>query len=588
MLEYPETILIEIAAIVFIAKGLNLGLLNRLNPVRDAALAGPLPAPDVAQRFADDVMVERRARRRDPAAWSSVSAEGMVASAHYRATAAGVRILEAGGNAVDAAVAVSAALGVCEPAGSGLGGMTMMMVHLAGAGRTVAIEGPCRAPAAATPEAVLAAKKRYSGYPAVAVPTNAAVLGHALARYGTRRPAEVLAPAIQLAEEGYPLTDFQHEVLEHHSRPLARQGGGRHFLRDGMPLPVGALVRQPELAATLRRLGEAGFEDFYTGAIGRRIVEDMQRQGGFLGEADFAEVPWPQETEPMRSRYRALDVFTLAPPGGGVALLQMLQLHEHLGREGADPDAPDTAILLASIIRRARADRRRHVLALMPGNTTPILLEADHNAAAAREIRTELGGGETTHFVTADRWGNVVSTTQSIERSFGAKVATADLGFLYNGFMKAFKVRNRAHPHFLRPGAVARSNAAPTIVLDGDRPWAALGSTGSERSTSVMFQVLVRLFLQSPFEAVHAPRLHCTPEGLVLLEKERFPVGVVAALEEAGFSLVEEPSYAFKLGGLQLLATGRDGFVGVADPRRDGAAGAPGGSTVPVPVESDD
>jgi len=468
--------------------------------------------------------------------------------------------------------------------------MTMMMVHLAGAGRTVAIEGPCLAPVLATPEAVRAAKRRYSGYPAVAVPTNAAVLAHALARYGTRPPAEVLAPAIHLAEEGYPLTAFQHEVLTRYRRPLARQGGGRHLLRDGAPLPVGAQVRQPELAATLRRLAEAGFEDFYTGAIGRRIVEDMKCHGGFLGEADFAAVPWPREAEPMRSRYRGLDVFTLAPPGGGVALLQMLQLHELLGREGADPDAPDTAVMLASIIRRARADRRRHGLDLVPGHTTPILVQADHNAAAADDIRTALSGGdETTHFVVADRWGNVVSTTQSIERSFGAKVATADLGFLYNGFLKAFKVRNPAHPHFLRPGAVARSNAAPTIVLDGDRPWAALGSTGSERSASVMFQVLIRLFQQTPFEAVHAPRLHCSPEGLVLLEKDRFAVGVIAALEKAGFSLEEEPSYAFKLGGLQLLlAAGRRGFVGVADPRRDGAAGSPGGPAVREPVESED
>jgi gamma-glutamyltranspeptidase/glutathione hydrolase len=174
-----------------------------------------------------------------------------------------------------------------------------------------------------------------------------------------------------------------------------------------------------------------------------------------------------------------------------------------------------------------------------------------------------------------DRWGNVVAQTQSIERFFGSKVATSELGFFYNGYMKTFKVKNRRHPFYLTEGAVARSNAAPAIVFQGGTPIAALGTTGSERLASGIFETLIRLRKGTPFDAVMAPRIHCTPEGEVLLEKDRFPEDAIRELEKCGFRITAYDPWGFSGGGLHLVTFDGKIFEGVADPRRDGMACGP-------------
>jgi gamma-glutamyltranspeptidase/glutathione hydrolase len=257
----------------------------------------------------------------------------------------------------------------------------------------------------------------------------------------------------------------------------------------------------------------------------------------------------------------------------------MLNLYESLAPPGLDPDAPEGSVLLVEIIRKARRDRRRYRLRTGAEHIgeAAVLLSPDYADSVAQDIRrTQGGGGETTHIAVVDGKGNAVAITQSIERSFGAAELCPDLGFLYNGFLRAFKVENRRHPHYLRPGAPARSNACPTIALRNGRPWAVLGSTGSERAASGVFQTLVRLAAgQTPFDAVRGPRLHCTPEGDVLLEAGRFPADCKDALRKAGFRLSDVGPYSFKTGGIQLVSQTADRIEGVGDPRRDGWA-APG------------
>jgi gamma-glutamyltranspeptidase/glutathione hydrolase len=148
---------------------------------------------------------------------------------------------------------------------------------------------------------------------------------------------------------------------------------------------------------------------------------------------------------------------------------------------------------------------------------------------------------------------------------------------VYNGYLRAFKVQNVAHPHYLRPGAPARSNAAPTIAFRDGRAWLAVGNTGSERMCSGIFEVFLRLRRETPFAAVHGPRLHCTPKSRVLWEEQRFPLGCRQALVDHGFALEALDPYSFKVGGLHLALRQADRFVGVAEPRRDGAAGGPEG-----------
>jgi gamma-glutamyltranspeptidase/glutathione hydrolase len=524
--------------------------------------------------LSDRRMLDREDRRDEASLWSSVSESGMVVSAHYRATAVGVEILAKGGNAVDAAIATALALNVVEPAASGLGGMAMMVIYQASSGKVFVLDGPCRAPLRATPEAV-AAGERKMGYKAAAVPTNPAVLDFALRGYGTLTPEQVLEPAIRLAENGFPFTPFQHRHFREYLKSITEGNIAPFFLGPGqMPLPPGSIFRQPVLARTLRRLARCGFTDFYTGEIGKRIAADMAENGGFVCEADLADIPWPTEREPLSRQVGDWVVHTLPPPGGGNALLQMLRLFLQLAPGDFDPDSSEAAVLFASIIHRARLDRKRYSFA----KNEPELSGARYAVQAAEEIREELSGcGETSHLCTMDSNGNMVSMTQSIERSFGAKVAGRDLGFIYNGYMKAFKIKNKRHPHFLRPGAVARSNAAPTIVMQGGLPIIAVGSTGSERLASGIFQVLARLGSQSPFQASAAPRLHCTPERDVLIEAERFSPEALQALKKHGFLLIPRTAWNFSFGGLHLLIFDGDKkrMCGVAEPRRDGAAAGP-------------
>jgi gamma-glutamyltranspeptidase/glutathione hydrolase len=223
-------------------------------------------------------------------------------------------------------------------------------------------------------------------------------------------------------------------------------------------------------------------------------------------------------------------------------------------------------------------ERRRYRLKHLPDapGEARQLLETDYNRRLMTQLRERvLGEGETTHVSVMDGAGNAVSLTQSIERSFGAAVATRDLGFCYNGYLRTFKVQNCRHPYYLRPGLPARSNAAPAVMTRRGRPATVVGSTGSERMVSSIFCTLMRLRSESPFAATQGPRLHCTPEGLVMLEAERFPDSVVAALLSRGHELELLDAYSFRMGGLQLVVADGPDIIGVADARRDGAAICP-------------
>ena len=518
-------------------------------------------------------MLDREDKRADPAYWSASSPHGIVASAHYRATAAGVEILSQGGNAIDAAIAVSLALGVVESAGSGLGGMTMMMIYHADSNRTFALEGHCRAPRTATPEEA-GKYPRQVGYKAIAVPTNAAVLDYALSRYGTMLPAQVIQPAIELAEKGYLITPFQNYHTEEYRRRLKKHSARRFHLDENLkPYPVGTIFQQPELAWTLRHLAQYGFQDFYTGTIARLIVEDMEKNGGFIIKDDLADIPYPAEREPLWGQWRSWNIATLPPPGGGTALLQMLSLFEVMKPNSFDHNTPDASLLFAAIIQRTRQDRRTYRL---EPEEMPDLTSIEYAQSVAPTLQSKLiGDGETSHVCIMDRHRNVVSMTQSIERSFGAAVASEKLGFIYNGYMKAFKIKNKRHPHYLQPGAVARSNASPTIVLKNGESLVAMGSTGSERMVSGIFQTLVRLRYQTPFQALQSPRLHCTPEGDIFLELQRFPSGTQELLEQHGFTVHPYDAWSFQVGGLQLATYDGELFRGVGEVRRDGAAAGP-------------
>ncbi len=504
---------------------------------------------------------------------------GMVSTAHYRATKAGVQILEQGGNAMDAAVAAAFALGVCEPQASGLGGQTMMLIHLADDERTFALDGSSRAPNRAVVEVFSKKTARRRGYTALTVPSTPATLSYALDRYGKLKLQKILQPAIELAEEGYQITELQNRLQRRELKNLRKANGGAFFLRNGeRPMPVGSLFKQPVLARTLRRLAERGVEDFYLGDIAAAICDDMQANGGLIQKDDLANIPMPIEREPLTCRFGNMDVRTMPPPGAGRTLVEMLNILRRFPAKERNPDSPQGALLLAEVIRRAQLDRRDRPFDpnFYPQVQDRRMVSRDYAKLVSEQIHSRIQkGGETTHLSVMDRSGNVVALTQSIELVYGAKVVTPDLGFLYNNYMNDFEYEDISHPYYLRPNGVPWASVAPTIIFRARTPWLAIGSPGSDRITSAIMQILIRLAQQSPFDAVAAPRLHCSFDGKVSLEAAYMRDDIPKILKKRGFQIDIRQPMSFYLGCVQLVLAENGEFIGVADPRRDGSAKGP-------------
>jgi gamma-glutamyltranspeptidase/glutathione hydrolase len=508
-------------------------------------------------------------------------------------------MLAAGGNAVDAAVAAAFALGVVEPAACGLGGQTMLLLHLGADGRKLCLDGATRAPNR-TPPGGLRSSAHLRGHRATTVPSTPAVLAYALKHYGTKPLDEVLAPSIELAEEGYRISPLQHYLTRRELKYLRKHSAGALMLRGGKtPYPIGAVFRQPVLAATLRRIAEAGVEDFYQGEIAQAIHADMVANDGLLRDDDLARIPWPTERRPLATHFGAMRVFTFPPPGAGRTLIEALNLLAQFPEAARDPDSPRGALLLAHVIRKANLDRADRpedpVLFAQELDLGEDITHLDYAKRVARRIKGRLlrdvaplddvptappvGGphsGETTHLSVMDAAGNVVALTQSIERVYGSFSASPELGFIYNNYMSAFEYQDISHPYYLRPNAVPWASVAPTIVFRGPRPWLAVGSPGSERIVSAILQVLLRLERgATPFDAVESPRLHCSVEGKVSLEATRMRDDIPRLLARHGFTIDARDPYSFYLGCVQLVLRQEGVFLGVADPRRDGSAAGP-------------
>lgn len=511
-----------------------------------------------------------------------ISKHGMLATSHYLATNAGVEIFRTGGNAVDAAVAAAFALGVVEPAASGLGGQTMALLYQSESKRKIALDGGTRAPNRVIP-GELDSTLRLRGHKATTVPSTPAVLAYVLSRYGTKPLAEVLQPAIYFAEQGYSVSALQHYLTRRELKYLKQGTAAGFFLRNGtQPWAIGNIFKQPVLAQTLKRLADAGIEDFYQGEIAKKIHADMEANGGYIRDDDLAQIPWPVERRPLATRFSNLRIFTFGPPGAGRTLIEALNLLEQFPGKLQDPDKPDGALLLAHILRKANLDR-----ADQPDDPTLFaqelemgqdITEKSYAVSVAKRIMRRISTqGETTHLSAMDKNGNVIGITQSIERVYGSYTATPDLGFLYNNYMTSFEYKDITHPYFLRPNAVPWASVAPTIVFKGRQPWLVIGSPGSERIVSAILQVLLRIQRGAhPFDAVEAPRMHCSVRGKVSLEASRFRDDIPKLLSNHGFEIDIRDPYSFYLGSVQLvIREPRGELMGVADPRRDGSAGGP-------------
>jgi gamma-glutamyltranspeptidase / glutathione hydrolase len=520
------------------------------------------------------------------------SENGMVSTAFHEATQAGVEMLRQGGNAIDAAVASTFALGVCEPQASGLGGQSMVILHFKG--KTIALDGSSRVPSLAHIDSIDKKTQRFQGYKATTVPSTPAVLGYLHFRYGKLDWSEVLKPAIQIAREGYQITQLQHDMQKRELvkfLSLDSLSGAKYILKDGKePYAVGDNFIQGDLASLLENLAKHGVKSFYTGEIAKQIDEDMRFHEGFLRSEDLALIPWPVERKPIRRNYRKVKIFTCPPPGAGRTLLLVLQMMKNLPSKFFKNPTPKMFHFLAETFRKGLLNHKErpfdpNIYPQLPHDKKILSLEFARNLSAS--IRDEIDpslpltelftlNNDTTHLSVMDNEGNAIGITQSIELVYGSKVAARGLGFLYNNYMSSLDTSDPSHPYYLRPNAVPWSSVAPIIAFYNNEPWLVAGSPGSERIFSAMSQFLSHIIDGDlPIsEAMMRPRMHCTVGGKLALEEERFDPAIVEYLKKAGYKIDSRESFSFYLGALHAVlksqTTGE--FQGVAEIRRDGTA----------------
>lgn len=533
--------------------------------------------------------------------------KGMVASVSEIASQVGVDILQRGGNAVDAAVAVGLALAVVWPSAGNLGGGGFMLVRLAD-GRATAIDYREMAPAAAHRNVYLdeagnyIAESSQYGHRAAGVPGTVAGLALALEKYGTLPWATVVEPARRLAAEGFPVWYQLERSLKGSSEQLSRYPETKRiFLRNGSPYQVGEIFRQPELASVLARLKREGPREFYQGRTARLIEESMRRAAGagpaWMTVADLRNYR-AVERQPLRGTYRGHEILTMPPPSsGGVAMLQMLQMLERYDLRSMGAGSAQLLHLQVEAMRRAFADRAHYLgdpdFVDVPVAGLTSRAYADRLAATidpARASNSEkIGHGqpnapeseETTHYTVVDAAGNVVSNTYTLNDSYGNKVTVEGTGILLNNEMDDFAPKPGS-PNFYgliqgEANAVAArkrplSSMTPTIVLRDGSLWFAVGSPGGPTIINTVTQILVNIidYGMNIQQAIDWPRIHhqWKPDEI---RHEPFGVNpdVRARLEAMGHRFAATPRQMGDAEGVMIEE--KTGIrLGGSDPRLDG------------------
>lgn len=508
---------------------------------------------------------------------------GMAATTTPSATRAAAAILAAGGNAMDAAAAAHFALMVTDPANASLGGRTQILVRLKD-GSLFEIDGATQAPEGVTRSLSIPQGDRQ-GYAVAPIPGNLAALDVLMRRYGKLTLAEVMRPAIDLAEQGFDVTAGVARTWVATGPQLRKNPGARaNFLADGATAyAAGARFRQPKLAATLREILRSGTDVFYRGPIAQTIAQDMQAGEGYITERDLAGYR-ALEGPVARTTYRGYEVAAAGGRAWGDTLIEMLNIAQHFSF-GQEPTAAEVH-LLARILSTALSDRPQELQTLRPKKHGLALAELSsahfalgrakamksgrHSKPHAAAWQNRVEPHDTTHVAVMDTEGNTVSLTTSLGPSFGSRVATAELGFLY-----AHSYRMQADP---TPGARDETEMTPTILSRDGQPFLALGGAGSERIPCAILQVIVNVIDRGmPLDqSVAAPRIFASGDVLVL--SAAFPATLSADMRERGWQVKRgEQDFRQHLGIVQAVGYNpRTGvFLGAADAAYDGTAAGP-------------
>jgi gamma-glutamyltranspeptidase/glutathione hydrolase len=507
----------------------------------------------------------------------------MVATSQPLASTAALRILQEGGNAFDAAIAASAVLSLVEPHMTGLGGDLFALAWSAREGRLVGLDASGRAGALMTPERIRADGfdgVPYQGPGSVTVPGAIAGWEALSERYGSLPLARVLAPAIALAEDGFPVSPIIARQWAAEEDLLREDAGATAtYLPGGAPPQAGDWFTNPDFAASVRMISEEGASAMYGGGLGARIVEGLQEMGGYLTLPDMEamEVEW---VEPISADYKGTTLWELPPAVQGVAALQMLELLEAFDLRAMGHNSPEYLHHLIEAKKIAFADLAhvsdRDFLEVSPGE----LLDPDYidsrralldpeRAAERQEPGDFATSTETVYLSVADRDGNMVSFIHSIYEYFGSGVVIPGTGFVLQNRGAGFTLDD-GHPNQVAPGKRPFHTLIPGFLTRDGEPLAAFGVMGGSMQPQGHVQVLLNMveFGMDPQEAIDAARFR--HRGGVRVAIENVTPELKARLEAMGHEVTEWENVAF--GGGQMVLKLDRGWAGASDARKDGMA----------------
>lgn len=532
----------------------------------------------------------------------AIASRGMVSGPEKLASEAGLAMLKKGGNAIDAAVATGFALAVTLPRAGNIAGGGFMLVHLADSNEQVFIDYREMAPAAASRDMFLNEdgtvnkRKAYNSVSAAGIPGTVAGFIHALEKYGTLDLKTVMQPAIDLAEKGFAVPAALHLNLRSAAKRLARnEEANRVYLGGvGTAPAMGALFMQPDLAATLKRVRDEGFDGFYKGKTAALIAAEMQRGGGVMNADDLASYR-AIERKPVRASFRGYDIVSAPPPSsGGVHVSQILKLLEPYPIEDMGHNSAAYLHLLIESMKLAYADRSEY-LGDPDRTTIPIatltsepylekrrVLIKDDEATPSEIIKPgdvdDYESTETTHFAVVDQFGNVVTNTYTINFSFGSGIVVPGTGMLLNNEMDDFAAKPgfpngyglvQGEANAVSAGSRPLSSMTPTLVFKEGKPWVATGSPGGSRIITAVAQTLLNLmaFDMTLGMATSSPRIHHQWMPDMAMVEPGISEDTIRILEKSKHKILRSNSTIGRVNSVQI----EDGwFYGYADPRRPG------------------